>query len=349
MKMKDVAGLAGVSVATVSNVLTGKKPVSDELRNKVMNIIHEVDYKVDLVARSLKSKLSFNIGVVMPELTKLFFPDLLTGIEDAARKYGYTITYYSSRYNFEREQDYVRQLACGWADGLLIDSCCPVDAQKKWAKEMNGMKNGGIKIPVVSIERELDPSLLASISVDNKGLGKDATNRLIELGKRRIVHIAAPLNISLGVCRYEGYREALEEAGISYDNRYLLKGDYSSGMAYTLMKESLKNNLTFDGLFAANDQSAIGALKAILEEGLNVPEDVAIIGFDNCFPGTLVHPSISTYNVPKYKMGYSAFELLYARMKDPELPVESVLLDANYIERQSTNIRRDGGWDLTRW
>lgn len=349
MKMKDVAKLAGVSVATVSNVMTGKKPVSDELKQKVLDVIKAVDYKVDLIARGLKSKRTFNIGVVMPEITKLFFPDVLTGIEDAAKKHGYTLTYYSSRYSIETERAYVHQLRAGWADGLLLDSCCSVKEQIDWAKELREMYASEMRMPIVCIDRVLDSNVLSSVHVDNEELGKDATRRLIKLGRRRILHLSAPLNLSLGSLRYEGYKKALSEAGIKLDSRYVLEGDYSSGTAYALMKEVLSNNLSFDGLFAANDQSAIGALKAILEEGIKVPEQVAIIGFDNAFPATLVHPSISTYNVPKYKMGYKAFEVLYKSMIDSDAPIENVVLEANYIERQSMNILKGGGWDLGRW
>lgn len=168
MIMKDVAERAGVSVATVSNVLTGRKAVSEELRKKVMDVIDEVDYKVDLVARGLKSKQSFNIGVVMPEITKLFFPDLLTGIEDAAKEFGYTLTYYSTRYNFEKEKQYVNQVRSGWADGLLIDSCCPVDKQEKWAEELKKMSKGRTKMPVVCVDRVLSSEYLSCVCVDNE-------------------------------------------------------------------------------------------------------------------------------------------------------------------------------------
>lgn len=349
MIMKDVAKLAGVSVATVSNVLTGKKPVSEELRKRVLDVIDEVDYKVDLVARGLKSKQSFNVGIVMPEITKLFFPDLLTGIEDAAKRYGYTLTYYSTRYDYETEKQYVNQLRSGWSDGLLIDSCCPVEEQHEWAKELSEMSNGKMKMSVVCVDRSLDNKYLSSVSVNNEKIAHDATTKLIKMGKKKIVHIAAPLNISLGALRYEGYKRALSEANIKFEERYVLKGNYNSGVAYTLMKEALRNNLSFDGLFAANDQSAIGALKALHEEGVKVPDQVAIIGFDNCFPGTLVEPSISTYNVPKYKMGYKSFQLLLNKMNNVDVKIENVVLDANFIERQSTNIRAIGGWDLTGW
>ncbi len=349
MRMKDVAKIAGVSVATVSNVLSGKKKVSEELKKRVMGVIEEVDYKVDLVARGLKSRQSFNIGIVMPEITKLFFPDLLTGIEDAAKEHGYTLTYYSSRYDFETEKQYVNQLRSGWSDGLLIDSCCPNDQQQAWARELSEMANGKMRMPVVCVDRSLGEKYLSSVCVDNEKIAHDATARLTKMGRKRIIHVAAPLNLSLGALRFKGYKRALKEAGIPYNEKYLLKGDYNSGMSYSLMKEALANNLSFDALFAANDQSAIGALKALNEAGIKVPDQVAIIGFDNCFPGTLVEPSISTYNVPKYKMGYKAFELLLARMKDFEAPIKNIVLEANFIERKSTNIRSAGGWDLTRW
>ena len=340
MKMKDVADLAGVSVATVSNVLTGKKAVSDDLTKKVLGVIKDVDYKVDLVARGLKSKQSFSIGVITPEITTLFFPDVLNGIDDAAKKYGYAITYYSSRYDFETEKKYVDQLRSGWADGLLIDSCCPIDMQEEWSYELNKMNNSKMRMPVVCIDRELSPGVLTSVSVDNKGLAFDATKKLIEKGRRNIIHIAAPLNLSLGLHRHQGYLKALQEAGIANDERYIIEGDYSSSTAYLLMKKALKSNLIIDGLFAANDQSAIGALKALLEEGIRVPEQVMIIGFDNCFAGTLVSPSISTYNVPKYKMGYSAFDALYKKMNDPDLAVEKIVLEASILKDSLLILRR---------
>jgi DNA-binding LacI/PurR family transcriptional regulator len=349
MIMKDVAKIAGVSVATVSNVLTGKKPVSDELKKRVLEVIKEFDYKVDLVARGLKSKQSFNIGIVMPEITKLFFPDLLTGIEDAAKEFGYTLTYYSTRYDFDMEKQYVKQLQSGWSDGVLIDSCCPLEKQHEWAKELSEMSNSKMKMPVVCVDRILDEDILSSVCVDNEKNAHDAVTKLINIGRKRILHISAPLNISIGALRYDGYKRALKEEDINFIDKYVLKGDYSAKKAYMLMKDALKDNLTFDGIFAANDQTAIGALKALKEKGVRVPDKVAIIGFDNSFPGTLVEPSLSTYNVPKYKMGYEAFRLLLNRMDNLQAPIQNLVLEADFIERQSTNINAVGGWDLTRW
>ena len=231
-RMKDVADKAGVSVATVSNVITGRKQVSDELFKKVESAINELDYTVNLVARGLKSMNSFNIGVVMPRITNIFFPDLLNGIEDAAKKEGYTITYYSSNYDFNTEKLYIEQLKSSWVDGLIIDSCCSIEYQEEWARDLVKYSDKKKRLPVVSLERDLSSKVISSIVVENEKLSYAVTKHLIDMGRKKIFHIASHLDISIGIERFNGYKRALLESGLEFSEDYVAEGDFSSERAY---------------------------------------------------------------------------------------------------------------------
>jgi DNA-binding LacI/PurR family transcriptional regulator len=176
-----------------------------------------------------------------------------------------------------------------------------------------------------------------------------AVKHLLDLGHTRIVHVAAPQRFNHGKLRFEGYKKSLENAGIKFNPDWVCEGDFSPISGYNCMKELLQKDIRFTAVFAASDQMGIGALRALLDAGKRVPEDVAIIGFDNNFPSTLVSPSLSSVNLPKFDMGYQAVELLIQRIHDPEKARTVIMLDSELIVRQSTSREGDNKWNLTGW
>ncbi len=341
----EVAKKAGVSIATVSNVINNKKPVSDELTKKVEDAIKELGYQVNGMASSMKKRKTYSIGVILPKISQIYFPEVLQGIDDAAKEFGYKILYFNSGYDFEAEKNYVTLLKAGWVDGIIIDSCCPADSEAEYSKSLNCDTK---KIPIVSLEKNMQGNL-SSVIIDNKYYAYLATEYLIGLGHTQIAHIGGPQNMSMCLDNLEGYKEALIKNAIEVNSNYIDFGNYTPMSGYNVMKEFLNRQNSITAVFAANDQMAIGAIKAIKEAGLNIPKDIAVIGFDNIFVGTLISPSLTTINVPRYKIGHEAVKLIVNSIKSEKFTKNSVNLECNLVKRKSTEISGIDGWDLCGW
>jgi DNA-binding LacI/PurR family transcriptional regulator len=346
--IKDVAEKAGVSISTVSNVINGTKYVSEELILKINKIIEELHYEVDPVARSLKSKKTMTIGVVITNINRIFFPQVIKGIQDSAAKHGYNLTFFSTNDKFEDEKRFVQMLESTWVDGIILDSVADTN-DEGYFKYLSSLGNRKKSIPVVSLERRIDSYGIGSVVVNNFHGGGLAAKHLIDCGCRKIVHITGPIGSCIVQDRLNGYKDELRKAGLAIEDARIIEGDYSPLSGYHAMKQILMAGIDVDGVFAANDQMAIGAIKAIRENGLMIPEDVKVVGFDNTFIATIVEPSLTTISVPKYKMGDAAVEMLVKRIEqDPNSP-GVIEMPINLIIRQSTDLRGDKNWDLYDW
>ncbi len=346
--IKDVARRAGVSIATVSNVMNKRKPVSAELEVKVWKAVQDLNYEVNPVGRGLKSNRTNQIGVIVPSFSQVYFPAILQGIHEAAMKYGYTVSVYETNGNVENEKKYVKFIENSWMDGIILASYANIEnkSEREYIWSLSDIGTDKKKIPVVSLENILGPSIDAVI-VENKKAAETAMGHLLSLGHNEILHIGAPQKFNIGKLRMEGYKNALEEAGIRFDSDKVCEGDFSPVSGYNCMKVLLERSIPFTAVFAANDQMAIGAMRALLDKGISIPEDVAVIGLDNNFPSTLVVPSLSSVNFPKFDMGYKAIELLSQRISEPEPEKRSVIvLDTELVVRKSTSHDGDNRWNL---
>lgn len=346
--IKDVAKKAGVSISTVSNVINGKKYVSEELKQKINNVISELHYEVDPVARSLKSKKTMSIGVIITNINRVFFPQVIKGIQDTASSKGYSITCCNTDDSFEMEKHFVQMLESNWLDGIILDSVADT-GEHGYFESLANLGNSKKKIPVLSIERKLGSYGIDSIVVNNQEGGRIAARHLIDCGCRKILHITGPVNSCMVTDRILGYREELARNNIEYNDKLIIDGDFSPLSGYRAVKQILLGGEEFDGIFAANDQMAIGAMKALKEQGFNIPEDIKVVGFDNTFVASIVEPSLTTINVPKYKLGTLAAETLINRIENDSAGTSSLELPINLIVRQSTDLRGDKNWDLFGW
>jgi len=347
--IKEVAKKAGVSISTVSNVMNEKKPVSPELKARVNEAIEELQYEVDPVGRGLKSNKTNQIGVIVPSFNQVYFPAVLQGIHEAGIKYGYTILVFETNGDVELEKQHVRFLQHSWSDGIILASYANREniSDRKYIRSLldSGSRK---KMPVVSLENVLDPGIDAVV-IDNRKAAETAVNHLISMGHRSIAHVAAPLRFQIGQLRLEGFRETMQQAGLPVEEDLIGEGDYSPLSGYHAMKKLLKKGKKFTAVFAANDQMGIGVIRALLDEGYRVPEDVAVIGIDNNFPSTLIAPSLSSVNLPKYDLGYQAMHLLNERMKDPGRPRCVITLESELVVRKSTSSEGNGTWNLAGW
>jgi DNA-binding LacI/PurR family transcriptional regulator len=348
VRMVDVASRAGVSVATVSNYISGKKYVSDEVKQKVKQAIDDLGYEVNIAARCLKSNRTFNIGVIIPEISSIYFTQIFKGLRDAALGTNYTFSFMSTDYNFEEEKRAVYQLKNGKVDGILINSCCNVHKKRQWAREL--VDNEGKKrFPVLSLEYDMDDGIISSLVLNNFAISKESAEYLISRGRKKILYISANQSTIVGYERLNGYKSALEDAGIEVRGESVYEGNLSSYSGYMGVHNAIEQGLDFDAVQAVNDQSAIGALKALKEKGLQVPDQVMLVGCDNLFPSTLVSPQITTVNLPTYTLGMEGFKIIKMMIEEPDTkPIKKEVVHT-FIERQSTNKECASEWNLTRW
>lgn len=231
----------------------------------------------------------------------------------------------------------------------MLDSVSEIN-NLEYFNYLRSMGNNKKAIPVVSIERRANTYGIASVVVNNIHGGSLATKHLIDCGCRNIANITGPLSSSIVQDRLSGYKDELIKEGLEISSERIVEGDYSPLSGYHAMKQILLSGIDIDGLFAANDQMAIGAIKAIKENGLRIPEDMKVVGFDNSFIASIVEPSLTTINVPKYKMGNAAAEVLIKRIEtDTKEDAKLIELPISVIVRQSTNLRGDRNWDLYGW
>jgi DNA-binding LacI/PurR family transcriptional regulator len=347
IRMKDVAKHAGVSVATVSNVITGKHLVSDLIRMRVLNSMRELNYNINLVARGLKTQRTNTIGVILPDVTKLFFMDVLKGIMETAVAEKYNITIYSSNYDFKTEQNLVNSLHSSRVEGIILDSCVDRKLGTEWARDLSIV--GIYSPPVVSIECRLDIDRVSAVVVDCNYWSGRITQHLIDTGRRRIFFITGPIHIEHEYDRLEGYKETLKKNGLPILEELIAGGNFLSGTAHDAIHRTLEQGIRFDAIQASNDQAAIGAIKALSEHGLAVPEDVAVCGFDNLFPSTLITPAITTISVPRYEMGVTAVREVLRRIRDKDASPSQYVLNAELIVRASTRPDLKTAWNLENW
>lgn len=347
ISIRDVAQRSGVSIATVSNVLNNRCNVSDELRAKVLQAVKDLDYVANPIARSMRNSKTFIIGVIVVDLNCIFFAPMLKGIQNVTSKAGYSIITYDSNYDGELEKRYVRMMKNNLADGLIIAGLS--DAENKSFYERIMREDTGRPFPIVSMENNLCDIGIDSVYIDNEAAALTAASHLIELGCRRILHIKAPRATSSHSLRCMGYRKALSQAGIPYDPSLEVNGDFSAASGYNVVQAMLRTGVSFDGIFAANDQMAVGAIRALCNAKIPVPEKVKIVGFDNTFISSIVNPSLTTINVPIYKMGMAAATQLLERLESPGSNAVSIRMDYELIIRRSTMASAQTNWDMVYW
>ena len=346
VRMKDVARHAGVSIATISYVLAGKPGVSEVVRQRVLQSIKELDYEINLVARGLKTHRTNTIGVILPDVTKLFFLNVLKGIMETAAQEMYNINIFSSNFNFEIEQRLIATLRGSRAEGIILGSCVDKAYAHEWARELTTNKNNP---PVVSLECLLDPQYISSVVVNTRKLSGCLTQHLIDTGRRRILFITGPTHIEYENDHLEGYKDILEKNNIQILKGLIISGDFMSKTAYDVVSTVLDEGIKFDAIQASNDQAATGAIKALRDHGISVPYDVAVCGYDNLFPSTLITPAITTVSIPGYEMGVTSVEELLWRINNRDAPVRQHYMNAEVIIRASTQADTETAWNLDNW
>ena len=330
MTLEDIADLAGVSRSTVSRVVNNHPNVSEKVRQRVLDIIGQTGYHPNLAARSLASQRSHIIALVIPRsvsnfFTDPYFPRLTQGVAQACNQSDYTL----SLFLFYTEEDERRLLPRitrpGLVDGVIIQSTHAADDLFRQLSQS--------QIPFVVAGRPMNVSTESYVDVDNVAGAYNAVRHLVHQGRRRVGTVAGSLNTTVGLDRYEGYRKALNESNLPFDEGLCTEGDFSEASGYYAAQRLLVHKP--DALFVASDMMALGALRAIREAELAVPGDVAVVGYDDIPPAATATPPLTTVRQPIRRFGIKLVEILSDILdKGPE-PPRRVIFGTELVIRES--------------
>ncbi len=325
--IKDVAKKAGVSVATVSRVLNNNPNVKPHLKESVLDAMKELQYRPSGIARSMRNQSVPVVGLIISDIQNPFFTSMVRAVEDKALENGYTVLLCNSDEDPEKEQLYINVLSRERVAGIIIipshESCC------------EGLKN--LNIPIVIVDRRLNVINTDRVMLDNVYGSKVATRHLIELSHKRIGLVGAPLNVSVGVDRRQGYVEALEEAGLPVDESLIAIGNFKEEGGYQAAKRLLELPDRPTALFPVNNLMTMGTLQAIYEFNLKIPQDVSIIGFDDMPWLSLINPPLTAVRQPVYQIGAEAAEILFDRIEgNLDAPIKTIVLRPELVVRSST-------------
>jgi len=303
--IKDVAKKAGVSPSTVSRALKGSGVVKESTRQKILEAVALLNYRPNVLAQGLKEGRTKTIGLIIPNIRNPIYPAVARGVEDAAKKFGYTVILCNTDENVKAEKDYINKLRKRWVDGIILS---PASSATEHIAELQKEN-----FPLVIIVRNVD-FLTNAVIIDNFRAAYDAVSFLIKTGHRRIAIVKGNQQLALYRERFRGYQQALLDAGIPILEE-LITGDDSDSVQWSLdgynaINSLLVQKIKFDAVFATTDLRAIGAIRAIKDHGYEVPEDISVIGFDNLEFSSLIDPPLSTVSQPLYEIGVRAVNKL---------------------------------------
>lgn len=307
--IKDIAAKSGVSITTVSRVLNMKEEgMSQKTREKVLQVIEEMNYKPNQFARGLITKESKLLGLIVPNINNPFFPELCRGAEDEANRHQYSLIICNSDDNTTKEENYLRLLSEQQVDGILLSS-------KDGFPSISGKQLEQIKVPCVLLDRGGESGNYNSVFINNEQGGYLAGRHLLELGHQKIACVMGSPNLQNATDRLSGFRRALKEENIELPESRVINGDFHMESAYLQSKKFLsETNVT--AIFACNDVMACGVYRAAYEMNLKIPEDISIIGFDDIPLVSALIPQLTTIRQDIYEMGRRAVSILIESIID---------------------------------
>ncbi len=328
--LSDIAKSLNVSVVTVSKALRNKGKISAATRKRVLQRAKQLNYQTNWVARSLVTRKTYTIGLLLPDFTHPFFAEIAKAVAEALRPNGYhqIISYFEEDPALERQE--AESLVARQVDGLIVASA----QAREGAGLFDNIRKRGV--PLVFIDRQVAGARGSFVGVDNEAIGRLATNHLVEQGCRRIAHLRGPV-LGIAIARLKGYRSAMERHRLSVPPSFVVEARYEDSSGYNAMLHLLQVKPLPDGIFCYNDPVAIGAMKAILEAGLNIPNDIAVVGAGNVRYSDLLSVPLTTVDQGTREIGKQAAELLLNQIssKSPA-KMQTILIPPRLVVRQST-------------
>ena len=323
--LKMVAERVGVSVNTASRAINNKSDINEETKKRVLKVAQELGYVQNATAVALRTKKTRTLGVVIADNRNPFYAEVLNGIEEAAREKNYHIILANTQRDYQKEEEAINLLLAKRVDGLLIT---PVQDRNDDIKKLIEAN-----IPFVIVGRDFENIEVDAVYNDEVKGGFFATEYLIKKGHKRIAFINGFLHKSPAQGRLEGYKKALKEHGIPLDDMMVSVGDIDVEDGYERTKQMLEKNLDFTAIFAYNDMMAFGAMQAVKEKGLRIPEDIGLVGYDDISFSSLISPSLSTIRLKKQELGTESVKLLLSRINGSREKMKKIMLNVELIVR----------------
>ncbi len=326
VSIKDIAKAAGVSHSTVSRALADSPLVKEETRERIKQLAQEMGYSPHALARSLVTRRTQTVGVVVTTIADPFVSEIVRGLEEMGQNHGYTIILCNSNAEPRRELAAVKALREKRVDGIIVTASRIGDLYLPLLEAFG--------VPIVLINNQQTGKYVYSIGTDDLRGGQIATEYLLSLGHTRIGYIASPNNVNSSQARMNGYRTALESHGIAFDPALLADGDGRPAAAMEATARLLSQGAHPTAIFCYNDMTAIGTMRALKQMGLRIPDDISVVGYDDIPIAEYLEPPLTTIRQRKYDMGCMAMEMLL-RLLNGATDVQDVTIEPTLVIRES--------------
>ncbi|MDX9865254.1 MAG: LacI family DNA-binding transcriptional regulator [Anaerolineaceae bacterium] len=330
LTLEDIARRSGSSRSTVSRVINGDPKVRDATRERIMKVIEEVNFQPNLAARGLAVGRVSVVGLVIPIgvgtiFTDPFFPLLIQGVSNGCTAQDYSVMLWLAEPDYERRM-ITKMMYNGLVDGVIVASTLIDDPI------VEALSTG--KLPFLLIGRHPTNEKISYVDIDNRKSAFEAVEYLLKMGRQRVATISGPRNMVAGQNRLQGYKDALARQEILLDEALMAEGDFTGEGGYRAMQSLLAARP--DAVFVASDTMAWGAMQAIQEAKLRIPEDIAVIGFDDIAPGSRGAQALSTVHQPIQEMGVKAAEAIIEMILNPEVEPKKIVLETGLVLRETT-------------
>lgn len=330
--LKNIAEALGVSAMTVSRALNDRDNVDEKTKERIRKKAKSMGYTPNRVAKSLVSRKTHTIGVVIPEITHAFFPEVVRGIEEVAYHSDYQLFLTNANEQYEREKEAIETLRAQRVDGLLVSSSLTREDYSFY----ESIIKGGAK--VVFFDRCIENIGASCVSVNDRESSQKITEHLIEKhGYSKIAHLSGPQKVSIGKERLQGYKDALNAHNLVISENWIVQAGFKEDTGYEAMLRLIQqaDGDLPEAIVAVNDPTAIGAIKALKEHGLQIPNDIAIVGFTDDIRSPLLDPPLTTVHQPAYKMGEEAAKRLIQTIEEEDTEVEKIEVPTSLQIRSS--------------
>jgi LacI family transcriptional regulator len=331
----DIAKELNVSSSTVSRALKDYPGISDETKRKVKEVAEKLNYRPNAVALSLRKSKSFTLGVIIPEVVHFFFSTVISGIEEVAFANGYNVILCQTNEKLAREKSSIETMLSNQIDGLLVSYSKETEDFSHFEKLM------ALNFPIVFFDRIPNIANAVNVTVNDYQGAYEAVAHLVQQGYRRIVHLAGPSQLNISRSRKEGYLAALQDGGIEIDEQLIIEcpGGTEEESFRTVKKLFTSLQQRPDAVFAHHDIVAAGAMLALKDLGLQIPQDVGVVGFSNWQFSSMIDPPLTTVSQPGFKIGEKSAKLLIEmvdKKKDLTWKAENYVLDTELLIRKSS-------------
>ncbi|WP_163717776.1 LacI family DNA-binding transcriptional regulator [Mangrovibacterium lignilyticum] len=329
VSLKDLAKELNVSISTVSRALKDHPDISEEVRQKVKHLASERNYSPNPLAMGLLKQATRMIGIIVPDLVTHFYSSIISGIESVAKEHGYFVVISSSNESYIKEKESIENLLKSRVEGLIICMSQETTDTSHFEKLIQA------DIPVVMFDRVCLTDKIPAVIADSNDASQKIVRHFHDQGYNRIAYVSGPEHLNISKERMSGYLAGLNDCRMTVDPDLIEQCDLSFESAQLAMKRLLKLPNPPDAVFGINDTVAFGLMKAIKEAGLQIPEDIGVVGFTDEFHSTVVDPPLTSVTHPTYEMGRKTAELFFKRLKS-EITSETLVLQTKLVERESS-------------